>query len=101
MGRVLVLFAVLALAPAPAAQAASPLVAFKRQTLLRSAAGKQITVLPLARGLQFDVRYVVRNVPARWEDATAQVFVTLTHGTAVLRFRRAGRRPRRAPGAGS
>ena len=86
MGRVLVLFAVLALAPAPAAQAASPLVAFKRQTLLRSAAGKQITVLPLARGLQFDVRYVVRNVPARWKNATAQVFVTLTHGTDVLRF---------------
>ncbi len=86
MGRVLVLLVVLTLGAAPAAQAAAPSVTFKRQTILRSAAGTQITVLPRARGLQFDVRYVVRNVPARWRDATAQVFVTLTRGEDVLRF---------------
>jgi hypothetical protein len=76
----------LALGAAPAAQAATPAVAFQRQTIVRSVAGTQITSLPRGRGLQFDVRYVVRNVPARWKDATAQVFVTLTHGTDVLRF---------------
>jgi hypothetical protein len=86
MGRVIVLVAVLALGAAPAAQAATPSVAFKRQTIVRSAAGTQITSLQRGRGLQFDARYVVRSVPARWKDATAQVFVTLTHGTDVLRF---------------
>jgi hypothetical protein len=86
MGRWLVLFAALALGAAPAAQAAAPSVAFKRQTLLRSAAGTQINVLPRERGLQFDVRYVVRGVPARWKNATAQVFVTLIRGTDALRF---------------
>ena len=80
------LVVVLALGAAPAAQAATPAVAFKRQTIVRSVVGTQITSLPRGRGLQFDVRYVVRNVPARWKDATAQVFVTLTHGTDVLRF---------------
>ncbi len=62
-----------------------PSVTFKRQTYVRSAAGARITSLPRGRGLQFDVRYVVRNVPARWTKASAQVFVTLTHGTDVLR----------------
>jgi hypothetical protein len=86
MRRVLVLFAVLTLGAAPAAQAATPSVTFKRKTLVRSATGAQITQLPRGRALQFDVRYVVRNVPARWTRATAQVFVTLTSGANVLRF---------------
>lgn len=87
MGRgAFMLLAVLPLAAAPAAQAASPAVAFKRPTIVRNVAGTQITTLPRGRGLQFDVRYAVRNVPARWTDATAQVFVTLTRGTEVLRF---------------
>ena len=86
MRRALVLFSVLTLAAAPAAQAATPSVAFKRKTLLRSSSGAPITALPRARGLQFDVRYVVRNVPPRWKNATAQVFVTLTHGQSALRF---------------
>jgi hypothetical protein len=80
------LLAVLPFGVAPAAQAASPAVAFKRPTIVRNVAGAQIKTLPRGRGLQFDVRYAVRNVPARWTDATAQVFVTLTHGTDVLRF---------------
>ena len=42
--------------------------------------------MPRGRALQFDVRYVVRSVPARWTRATAQVFVTLTRGANVLRF---------------
>jgi hypothetical protein len=87
MGRgSIVLVAVVVLAAAPAAQAATPSVAFQRDTILRSVAGTQIRTLPRGRGLQFDVRYIVRNVPARWSHATAQVFVTLTHGTDVLRF---------------
>ena len=87
MGRgAIVLVSVLALGAAPAAQAAPPTVAFQRPTIVRSLAGTRITSLPRGRGLQFDVRYAVRNVPARWKDATAQVFVTLTHGTDVLRF---------------
>jgi hypothetical protein len=81
------LFAVLTLVAAPAAQAAKPSVTFKRKTLVRSAAGTRITQLPRARGLQFDVRYVVGSVPARWKAATAQVFVTLTSGANVLRFK--------------
>ena len=86
MRRVLVLLTVLTLAAAPAAQAAKPSVTFKRKTLVRSAAGTQITQLPRGRGIQFDVRYVVRGVPARWKNATAQVFVTLIHGNTVLRL---------------
>ena len=87
MRRVLVLFVVLTLGAAPAAQAAKPSVTFKRKTVVRSATGARITQLPRARGLQFDARYVVRNVPARWKAATAEVFVTLTQGTNVLRFK--------------
>ncbi len=87
MGRgAFLLVAILALGAAPAAQAAAPSVAFKRQTIVRNAVGTRIAALPRDRALQFDVRYVVRNVPARWTSATAQVFVTLTHGTDVLRF---------------
>ena len=86
MRRVLVLFAVVTLGAAPAAQAAKPSVSFKRKTLVRSAAGTRITSLPRGRALQFDVRYVVGSVPARWTRATAQVFVTLTRGANVLRF---------------
>ncbi len=86
MRRALVLFAVLTLGAAPAAEAATPSVAFKRKTLVRSAAGTQIAQLPRGRALQFDTRYVVRNVPARWKTATAQVFVTLTRGASVLKL---------------
>ncbi len=87
MGRgAFVLVLVLSLGAAPAAQAATPAVGFKRPTIVRNVAGTQITSLPRGRALQFDVRYVVRNVPARWTQATAQVFVTLTRGTEVLRF---------------
>jgi hypothetical protein len=86
MRRVLVLAVALALGAAPAAQAAKPSVAFKRKTVLRSASGARITQLPRGRALQFDVRYVVGNVPARWRNATAQVFVTLTRASAVLAF---------------
>lgn len=87
MRRVLVAVAALSLLVAPAAQAAKPSVTFKRKTLVRSATGTQITRLPRDRALQFDVRYVVRNVPARWRNATAQVFVTLSRSPDVLRFR--------------
>jgi hypothetical protein len=86
MRRVLVLGTALTLAAAPAAQAARPAVAFERKTLVRNAAGTQITTLPRDRGLQFDVRYTVRGVPARWRNATAQVFVTLSTAFAVVRF---------------
>lgn len=87
MGRgAFLLVAVLPLGAAPAAQAAMPAVAFNRPTIVRNVAGTQITSLPRGRGLQFDVRYAVRNVPARWTEATAQVFVTLTRGADVLRF---------------
>jgi hypothetical protein len=86
MRRVLVLCTALTLAAAPAAQAAKPAVAFERKTLVRSAAGAQITTLPRGSGLQFDVRYTVRGVPRRWKQATAQVFVTLWRPSAVVRF---------------
>src|SRR5262249_30175751 len=87
MRRVLVAFVVLLLVAAPAAQAARPSVTFKRPTVTRSAVGKKITALPRGRALQFDVAYVVRNVPTSWKNARAQVFVTLKHGANVLMLR--------------
>jgi hypothetical protein len=87
MRRVLVLSAVRVLGAAPVAQAAKPSVTFKRKTLVRSVTGTRITQLPRGRALQFDVRYVVRNVPARWTHANAQVFVTLTSGANVLKLK--------------
>jgi hypothetical protein len=87
MRRVLVAFVVLLLVAAPAAQAAKPSVAFKRMTVTRLASGAKTKALPRGRALQFDVSYVVRNVPVRWKNARAQVFVTLKHGANVLRLR--------------
>jgi len=87
MRRVLVAFVVLLLVAAPAAQAARPSVTFKRKTVTRLASGKKTTALPRGRALQFDVAYVVRNVPVRWRNARAQVFVTLSRGPNVLRLR--------------
>jgi hypothetical protein len=87
MRRVMAAVVVSMLVAAPAAQAAKPSVTFKRKTLTRSATGARITTLPRGRALQFDVRYVVRGVPARWRNANARVSVTLLHGSDVLRFR--------------
>jgi|SRR5690242_8598317 hypothetical protein len=88
MRRVLVALVVLLVGiVAPAAEAAKPSVTFKRKTLTRSATGARIATLPRGRPIQFDVRYVVRRVPARWKNATARVSVTLSRGANVLRLR--------------
>lgn len=86
MRRGLVALVVLLVAFAPAAEAAKPSVAFKRKTVTRTASGARLTSLPRGRALQFDVAYVVKGIPVRW-NATADVIVTLTRGSNVLRFR--------------
>ena len=87
MRRVLVALVILLVGVVPAAEAAKPSVTFKRKTLTRSATGARIATLPRGRAIQFDVRYVVRRVPARWKNATARVSVTLSRGSNVLRLR--------------
>jgi|tagenome__1003787_1003787.scaffolds.fasta_scaffold20916791_2 hypothetical protein len=87
MRRVMVALVASMFIAAPSAQAAKPSVSFARKTLTRSAAGQRIKTLPRGKALQFDVRYVVRNVPARWRNADARVFVTLSRGSDVLRLR--------------
>ena len=87
MRRVMVALVASMLIAAPAAEAAKPSVSFARKTVTRSAAGKRIVTLPRGRALQFDVRYVVRGVPARWHNANARVFVTLKRGSNVLTLR--------------
>jgi hypothetical protein len=62
MRRALVALLASMLVAAPAAEAAKPSVSFVRKTVTRSATGKRIATLPRGRALQFDVRYVVRNV---------------------------------------
>jgi hypothetical protein len=84
MRRTLVALLASMLVAAPAAEAAKPSVGFVRKTVTRSATGKRIATLPRGRAIQFDVRYVVRGVPARWHHANARVFVTLKRGSAVL-----------------
>jgi len=101
MRRVLVALVILLVGVVPAAEAAKPSVTFKRKTLTRSATGARIATLPRGRAIQFDVRYVVRRVPARWKNATARVSVTLSRARTCCGCGRRRRRRSPAPGAGS
>jgi hypothetical protein len=87
MRRILVALVAFMLVTAPAAEAAKPSVSFVLKTVTRSATGARIKSLPRGKALQFDVRYVVRGVPARWKHANARVVVTLSRGSDVLRLR--------------